>query len=443
MHLTSRSKAGLVTGVLTALGLVAGLVTALPAQADNRVTPGSFTGLGFDQCIAPSQEVMDVWMDTSPFSAVGIYIAGDNRYCGDDKQVHLDREWVTAQLRNGWRLLPITVGPQASCSSRERYRHRRIEADPADRYALARAQGREEARDTVRAARRLGITERSTLWYDLEHFDAGRLHCRESALAFLSAWTNKLHALDYVSGVYSSGSSGIKALDDARVLRPGTYTMPDRIWVADWNGRATVASQYVRPDGWMPGGRIHQHIGDREETHGGITIHIDRNYLDLGRGSVAPREHKPCGGVSLSFRRYPRLERGDRGARVRAVHCRLRQAGYYTGEPRSRYTARTARAVRRFRADLPMATVGIMDARPWTALLSRGPRRVLKLGSANHAVRRVQRALNAASRAGLEVTGVYDRTTAAAVREYQRRRGLRRTGVVADDTWEQLQQGRR
>jgi peptidoglycan hydrolase-like protein with peptidoglycan-binding domain len=56
----------------------------------------------------------------------------------------------------------------------------------------------------------------------------------------------------------------------------------------------------------------------------------------------------------------------------------------------------------------------------WTALLAQGSEPVLKYGSARQAVRRVQRSLNAAVDAKLPVTGVYDGSTAAAARRYQR-----------------------
>ena len=50
--------------------------------------------------------------------------------------------------------------------------------------------------------------------------------------AVTSAWTNKIRALGYVSGVYSSAGSHIKAMDDARVARPEAFMLPDRIWIA-------------------------------------------------------------------------------------------------------------------------------------------------------------------------------------------------------------------
>src|SRR5262245_38007535 len=80
----------------------------------NPVTPGSFTGLGFDQCHAPGQSAMDAWLKHSPFRAVGIYISGASRGCRD--QPNLTPTWISTQLSKGWRLLPITLGPQAACN---------------------------------------------------------------------------------------------------------------------------------------------------------------------------------------------------------------------------------------------------------------------------------------------------------------------------------------
>ena len=53
---------------------------------------------------------------SSPFLAVGIYISGDSRACRN--QPNLTPTWVSTQLASGWRLLPITLGPQASCQPR-------------------------------------------------------------------------------------------------------------------------------------------------------------------------------------------------------------------------------------------------------------------------------------------------------------------------------------
>ncbi len=295
-------------------------------------TPGDFTGYGFDQCLAPTQKAMNRWLKTSPFLAVGIYISGTSRACRE--QPNLTPEWVSTQLAKGWRLLPITLGPQASCQPRFPRYDDDVKIDPtpgADKsYAAAYAQGLAEASTTVTDAQALGLVAGSTLWYDLEGFDHDNTHCRESALRFLSGWTTRLHELGYVSGVYSSVGSGIKALDDARVLRPGLIVLPDRIWLARWDGVANTSSSYIREDGWRPGGRMKQYQGGHNETWGGVTINIDRNYLDLGQGSVAaPETH--CGGTRVDFKKYPRLSGASTGRRMEALRCLLKEQGYPVG----------------------------------------------------------------------------------------------------------------
>jgi len=237
MRSLPRAFVSIVTVALTSSLALSSLALSSPAPsayAGNRVTPGNFTGYGFDQCLTPSQAAMDVWLDYSPFFAAGIYISGDSRACRD--QPNLTPTWVSTQLKNGWRLLPITLGPQASCSTRfPRYRtDQLISDDPGSDglYRDARTQGKAEASKAVSAARALGIVDGSTLWYDIEAYDATRARCRDSALAFLSGWTKRLHTLDYVSGVYSSAGSGIAALDDARANNTPQRMLPDYVWVA-------------------------------------------------------------------------------------------------------------------------------------------------------------------------------------------------------------------
>jgi hypothetical protein len=421
--------------LVTATATVAsGLVTVPSASASNIVTPGNFTGYGFDQCVAPTQEAMDAWLTGSPYWAVGIYISGDSRGCPD--QPNLSATWVDTQLRKGWRLLPITLGPQAWCTTRERYRKQvRINPSPTDSYLAARQQGRREADKTISAARGYGIASGSTLWYDIEAFDISRRDCRESALGFLTAWTRRLHRFGYVSGVYSSAASGIRMLDDARVDRPGTFLMPDRVWIADWNGRADVNSSYVRPDGWMPRARVHQYRGGHNERHGGVTINVDSNWLDLGRGSVPHREPAHCGGVRLNFPVY-RLQRpGTVGNGVKAAQCLLKEQGYYAGRLHGRLDWRTSNAVRRFRKTHGLAPYRNVNRRTWMKLTTGGAAPLLKYGSYGPAVRRLQRALNAADFARLSVSGTFEATTTAAVKRYQRDHHLPATGVVTADMW--------
>ena len=87
--------------------------------------------------------------------------------------------------------------------------------------------------------------------------------------------------------------------------------------------------------------------------------------------------------------------------------------------------------------------VNPVNRKVWTALLSRGKQPLMKYGSASQAVRRLQRALNAADRAELSVTGVFEATTTAAVKRYQADHKVAATGVVLEDTWQLLAAGTR
>lgn len=421
-----------------------------PAAAEpNPVTPGDFRGYGFDQCLAPTQRAMDVWLNHSPFLSVGIYISGNSRACRS--QPNLTPRWIGTQLRKGWRLLPITLGPQASCSDRfPRYDDDPViigRPGPGDRYPAARRQGRAEAEKAVAAAKDLGIVPRSTLWYDLEAFDDSNRRCRESALAFLSAWTNKLHDLKYVSGVYSSAGSGIKMLDDVRVERPDAYTLPDMIWIARWDGKANTSTSYIRDDGWRPGARVKQYLGGHNETWGGVTINIDRNFLDVGRGRyAAPEVH--CGGVNLDFGRFPALHEPSDGHappanKVKALQCLLQERGLYGGKLSGNYNPATIAAVAEWQESRGFAVSTTWSPANWVGAFAQGRDYAQKVGSTGLHVRRVQRALNAADPTLLrKITGIFNKRTASDVRAYQRRVGLRATGIVNEQTWARLRAGR-
>lgn len=457
--LLRRSVAALAGGALAA-GLLVSVTTEGPAtagrpqaRATNPVTPGDFTGYGFDQCLTPDQHAMDRWLQASPFLAVGVYISGKSRACRD--QPNLTKKWVATQLRKGWRILPITLGPQASCQPRfPRYGN-----DPTiipkpgrkDRYPQARAQGRAEGESSVAAAQALGLTAGSTLWYDLEGFDLGNTHCRESALAFLSGWTNQVEELDYATGVYSSAGSGIKMLDDARHAGRDDIVLPDYIWIARWDGKANVETepQYLRADGWRPHARVKQYQGGHDERWGGVTINIDRNYLDVGRGSFAePEEH--CGGIKIAAPTYdalrPATERQTPEPRqVKALQCLLQENADYAGALTGVYGARTQAAAQAWQADHGFKVSTRWGKSNWMSLLVAGDQPLLKYGSAGPAVRRLQRALNAMTDRAVPVqpTGVFGAATTTAVKAWQTKVGLAPSGVVTDAAWAALAAGRR
>lgn len=245
---------------------------------------GEFTGLGFDACTAPSSRSMRAWED-SPYRAIGVYIGGLNRACS---QPNLTAGWVAKHVAAGWHLIPTYVGRQApgsSCSSCATLSS-----------GAAASQGAAAASDAVADARRIGIGPGSPIYYDMESYSRTR-SATNATLTFLAAWTARLHALGYDSGVYSSGASGIADL----VSRLGTpYLQPDDIWIANWDGRKTADDPYVPDDAWDDHQRIRQYRGGHDETWGGVTINIDNNYVEgATAGSSAPTPDDPKGVFEL------------------------------------------------------------------------------------------------------------------------------------------------
>ena len=422
----------------TVLTSSAGSATANPA------TPGSLHGYGFDQCLAPTQKSMDTWLKKSPYLAVGIYIAGASRACR--VQPNLTPTWVTTQLRQGWKLLPITLGPQAPCNPRfPRFRHDRvIDNHPGKhhRFGRAKSQGAAEADKTVSAAKALGLSPGSTMWYDLEGFDATNARCRHASLAFLSGWTHEIHARHFVSGVYSSAGSGIVMLDDARVNAPKKYHLPDQIWIARWDGMANTSTSYIRDDGWRPGGRMKQYLGGHDETWGGVTINVDRDFLDLGKPAAPTERH--CGGVPVDFTDYPRVTTSSDPRFVKALQCLLTESKAYDGRINGHFNPRTLAAVQAWQKAHALRVQPYWNRRAWMSLLATGSRPIVKFGSTGPAVRALQRTLDAATPSlGVHVTGIFNVRTDAALRTWQSAVGRASLGVANPGTWAALASGLR
>jgi hypothetical protein len=223
-----------------------------------------FTGLGFDACAAPSARTMSAW-ETSPYRAIGVYIGGENRACS---QPNLTSTWVGEQVADGWHLIPTYVGlqaPSSACSSCAKLSSSR-----------AAAQGTEAADDAVADAQSIGMGPGSPIYFDMEAYSRSSSNTA-AVLTFLSAWTTQLHALGYVSGVYSSGASGI--LDLGRAIG-GAYLLPDNVWSANWNGAQNTIEPYLPSTAWASHQRIHQYRGGHNETYGLMTVNLDNNFVD-------------------------------------------------------------------------------------------------------------------------------------------------------------------
>ncbi len=244
---------------------------AAQARAEaSRVPPAStsaaseYTGLGFDACTAPSRSAMSAW-GSSPYRAIGVYIGGVNRGCA---QPNLTASWVGEQAAAGWSLIPTYVGlqaPTSSCSSCAKLSS-----------GSASLQGSQAATDAVNEARIVGLGEGSPIYFDMESYTRTAT-ATAATMTFLEAWTTRLHALGYDAGVYSSSASGIA---DLAARLGGIYSLPDDVWIANWNGRASALDSYLPASAWADHQRIHQYRGGHDETYGGVTINVDNNYVE-------------------------------------------------------------------------------------------------------------------------------------------------------------------
>ncbi|MFK4084573.1 glycoside hydrolase domain-containing protein [Kribbella sp. NPDC020789] len=250
---------------------------AAMAPADTIVAPGTMINQqAFDQCTAPSLGAMNAWK-ASPFKAVGIYISGASRSCA---QANLTASWVSSNAANGWSFMPIDVGYQAPCGSR----------NPKMSFDLgtARSQGANSATASANAAAALGIGPGSALYSDIEAYSSTTA-CRDAIMSYITGWTETLHARGYLSGVYSSAGSGGRDL--ANSAGDSRWLMPDHLWFAWWNGAAnTDGGQYIPAGLWVNHQRLHQYKGDHNETWGGVTINIDSNFLDVAGNPPPPME---------------------------------------------------------------------------------------------------------------------------------------------------------
>ena len=421
--------------IVLGLVLVASLV-ATPAQAARPSSPTRFTGYGFDTCVAPSDEVMDAWNLTSPYGVVGIYTSGNSRYCDDAKQPHLSPAWVKRQADRGWRFLPIHVGFQAPCFDSKSSKHR-MSADPA----TARRQGFADADEATARAAYFGFARGNTVYLDIEWYDRTKRACDTAVLSFIDGFVERAHQRKYKVGLYSSASAAIQSVDLARQQNRAGFDFPNQMWFAWTNRKAnTDGRPYLSSANWTKN-RIHQYHNNVTVRHGGRSILIDKNVVDVGGGSRAAKEKKVCG-VAPTQKRYRGLKPGTRGQDVRLLQCLLRKAGH-KATVTGRWNARTTKAVRSYRASQGWSRTATVTRSVWTALLSRGSRPlVLKQGKTGESVHRLQRALRASGRS-IAVTGVFDARTAKVVRSYRKSVGLPAWPTADRQVWVALQRGRR
>jgi hypothetical protein len=260
-----------------ATGTVSPTSTTTTTSGSTAASPSStndttYAGLGFDACAAPALSTMATWYAASPYKSANIYVGGASRSC---PQPNLTADWVTQAVAQGWTLIPTYVGLQAPCTSFPN----RIEP------TQAAAQGSAAADDAVAQLSALGLGIGNPVYLDMEAYSLKTAGCNDAVLAFEDAWTTRLHARSYVSGIYGSAASTMTAL--VQQQSNPAFHEPDDVWIGHWNNDTSTNSSYVPSQYWANHQRIHQYRGGHNETWGGITVNIDNDSLDA---AVAPSQ---------------------------------------------------------------------------------------------------------------------------------------------------------
>jgi Domain of unknown function (DUF1906) len=254
-----------VAAVVLALGLAA-CVPPKPQPSPPEIPQG------FDACTAPSTTRMQTWWNSSPFTSIGIYVGGANRACA---QPNLTTSWIGTVTGQGWRLLPIWVGPQAPCTTLGS-----TTKMPYDEFG-ALIQGYTEATAAADRMNALGFPWLAPVYFDLEAYPKNA-SCTKAVQAFTNGWVYGLNQRGYIAGMYSSLCSGI--MDQVAGLSTAKYVL-NAIWIAAWNNTPNIfgfnTGPCPLPDGyWAFHQRVHQYRGGHDETWGGVTINIDSNAVD-------------------------------------------------------------------------------------------------------------------------------------------------------------------
>ena len=239
---------------------------AAPAAVTPRVSGLTGSGLGFDTCTVPSASTMTSWL-SSPYRVVATYLGGMNWACSYG---NFTPAWVRNVAAEGWRFAPLWVGRQAPCTN--------VPFVAKINPSQAAAEGQSEAKSAVAAARAFGFGPGTPVYFDMEGYQTGQSACTRAVLNFLGGWTRGLHAAGYVSGVYSSASSGITDL--AHQYGNAGYPRPDDIWIADWNSEPVLTDHAVPNGDWANHQRLHQYAGPHNETWGGATVNMDSDAAD-------------------------------------------------------------------------------------------------------------------------------------------------------------------
>jgi peptidoglycan hydrolase-like protein with peptidoglycan-binding domain len=130
---------------------------------------------------------------------------------------------------------------------------------------------------------------------------------------------------------------------------------------------------------------------------------------------------------------WPVVRRGDRSVRVVDLQCLLRQHLGVWLPCNTRFNWATEKDVRLFQWKHGLNPSGQVGPQTWSRLLIK-----VRYGNRNLAVLAAQASLCMAYRYPITIDGIFGPRTLAAVKDFQRKYGLKPDGVVGLTTWEKM-----
>ncbi len=217
-----------------------------------------YQGEGFDTCVAPSPSQMQAQWGQS-YNTYGVYIGGDNYSCKTEQLPILTSAWTSSVTSQGWGLVPIWVGYQASCVSTAGCMNGQCTYISTN-SSTAISEGQQAADAAVNAAQAFGMNS-TIIYYDMESYTPGAT-CSASVTAFVNSWVQELHSKGYDAGIYGDPKNA------GDWSSPIISNQPDAAWLAAWNTYNDVANQansstnepitYSAFQAWPVNMRLHQ-----------------------------------------------------------------------------------------------------------------------------------------------------------------------------------------
>ena len=135
----------------------------------------------------------------------------------------------------------------------------------------------------------------------------------------------------------------------------------------------------------------------------------------------------------------PLLKKGSSGEAVRQLQQALKDLGYDPGAVDGQFGAKTEAAVKQFQGDREITVDGIVGDITWLNIDEADMSNpTIRKGSTGNPVRRAQKRLTLGGYDTGGVDGIFGAKTEAAVKRFQKDRGLTQDGIIGPNTWNEI-----